>query len=91
MAKKRRKASEVAQDRGGGEFWIDHAVMAVDDLRWLKTDERLTLWNVDVPEGLLARLPKLWWLELLPSFSELQLLSLMVCRGLPSCLRSHRS
>jgi hypothetical protein len=64
MAMKRRKAREAAQDRGGGELWLDHAAITHDDLPWLMAAEKLTLLNVTVPDGFLARLPKLWWLDL---------------------------
>jgi hypothetical protein len=59
-----RPAREVAQDRGAGVFWIDHARIVDDDATWLRDAQRLTLWNVQVPPGFLARLPKLWWLDL---------------------------
>ena len=64
MAQKRKPAREVVQDRGDGEFWLDHAKIADDDRNWLKAAERLTLWNVLVPDGFLAKLPRLWWLDL---------------------------
>ncbi|MCA9625304.1 MAG: hypothetical protein KC731_40055 [Myxococcales bacterium] len=54
----------MAQDRGDGEFWIDHAEIGADDLEWLGRAERLTLWNVLVPEGFLGKLKSLWWLDL---------------------------
>ncbi len=61
---KRQKARDVAQDRGSGEFWIDHAKIVDGDLEWLRSAERLTLWNVQAPEGFLSKLDKLWWLDL---------------------------
>ncbi|HMR10238.1 MAG TPA: hypothetical protein PKA88_30890 [Polyangiaceae bacterium] len=61
---KRHKARDVAQDRGCGEFWIEHAKITADDLEWLASAERLTLWNVQVPDGFLSKLDKLWWLDL---------------------------
>jgi hypothetical protein len=64
VASRRKTARDVAQDRGDGEFWIDHAALSESDAEWLARAERLTLWNVDVPRGMLARLPKLWWLDL---------------------------
>lgn len=54
----------MAQDRGQGEFWVDHADITVEDLSWLTRAERLTLWNVRVPPGLLAQLDALWWLDI---------------------------
>ncbi len=62
--KKQRPAAEVLKDRGDGEIWIDHAFITDDDFARLKGVRRLTLWNVDVPDGFLARLPKLWWIDL---------------------------
>lgn len=44
-------------------MWIDHAVVEPSDLDWLVPVRRLTLWAVDVPEGLLASLPHLEWLD----------------------------
>ena len=64
MATKRRPGREVAQDRGGGEFWIDHAVLEEGDLAWLRSATWLMLWNVAVPPGFLAQLPNLWGLDL---------------------------
>jgi hypothetical protein len=43
---------------------LDHVVLMEEDLEWLSATERLTLWNVKVPPGLLARLEKLWWLDI---------------------------
>lgn len=64
MTKAKKPAAKVLQDRGDGEIWIDHAVVTDDDFALLRGAKRLTLWNVDVPAGFLARLPKLWWLDL---------------------------
>jgi hypothetical protein len=64
VAGRQKPAREAAQDRGKGEFWIDHAVVTESDAVWLARAERLTLWNVRVPAGMLARLPRLWWLDL---------------------------
>lgn len=63
MATRRSPARDVAQDRGGGEFWIDHAKIGKDD-SWLRSATWLTLWNVTVPAGVLAQLPDLWGLDL---------------------------
>lgn len=54
----------MVKDQGAGAFWIDHAEIVLDDLSWLVPAERLTLWNVVVPGGLLAQLSMLWWLDL---------------------------
>lgn len=63
---KRVRAKDVARSvRGAGRvFWIDHAEIVEDDLEWLRAAMRLTLWNVKVPPGFLARLRELWWLDL---------------------------
>lgn len=63
-ANEKKPAAAALQDRGDGEFWIDHAVVTDDDFDLLRGARQLTLWNVDVPAGFLARLPKLWWLDL---------------------------
>ena len=62
MAKKAR-ASEVARGRGSTEVRIDHAVVEPSDLQWLAPVRRLTLWAVDIPDGFLATLPNLDWLD----------------------------
>jgi hypothetical protein len=61
---KRARAKDVAQDRGAGVFFIDHAEILEEDYELLKSAERLTLWNVRVPAGFLARLRRLWWVDL---------------------------
>ncbi len=57
-------AKSVAQDRGNGEFWIDHAVIDLDDCEWLAEARILTLWNVKFSPELWPKLTKLWWLDL---------------------------
>ena len=64
MSAKPRLAKDVARQQGPGRFWIDHAVIVDDDLEWLASAERLTLWNVKLPVGFLACLPALWWLDI---------------------------
>lgn len=59
-----RPAKAVAEPRVGAGFWIDHAEICEQDIEWLAQTERLTLWNVKVPGGFLARMPRLWWLDL---------------------------
>jgi len=63
MARKR-PAREVAQKRSHEGCWIDHAEIVEADFEWLETIERLTLWNVRVPKGFLAKLKRLWWLDI---------------------------
>jgi hypothetical protein len=62
MAKKGR-ARDVARGQGAAEVWVDHAVIEPDDLDWLASVRRLTLWAVDLPQGFLASLPHLEWLD----------------------------
>lgn len=62
MAKKGR-ARDVARGRGTAEVWIDHAVIEPADRDWLAPVRRLTLWAVDLPEGFIASLPNLDWLD----------------------------
>ncbi|WP_130459993.1 hypothetical protein [Azospira oryzae] len=63
MADTRKPAKDVAQNRGNGAFWIDHAVVTASDLSWLKDAKALTLWNVSLPPGFLATLPYLEGLD----------------------------
>jgi hypothetical protein len=63
MAYKFKPAKEVASMRIANGVWIDHGVIKDSDFEWLQTAERLTLWNVKIPDGFLAKLPKLWWLD----------------------------
>lgn len=63
MAAARKPAREVAQNRGNGVFWIDHAVVTENDFAWLHEAKELTLWNVSLPLGFLAKLPYLKGLD----------------------------
>lgn len=60
---KKGRARDVARGRGTAEIWIDHAVIEPSDLDWLAPVRKLTLWAVDSPEGFLATLPNLEWLD----------------------------
>lgn len=64
MATKKKPAREVAQLRGGGEVWIDHAEIVGADAEWMRDAQWLTLWNVTTPPGFLATLPELWAVDL---------------------------
>jgi hypothetical protein len=64
MTAKRQPARAVAKDRGDGGFWLDHAEIVDADFEWLHAVQRLTLWNVSLPPGFLAKLMKLWWLDI---------------------------
>lgn len=57
------RARDVARGRGTDEVWIDHAVIEPSDHDWLASVRRLTLWAVDLPDGLLGTLPNLDWLD----------------------------
>lgn len=61
---KRRPARAVARDQGDDGFWLDHAEITESDFEWLQAAQRLTLWNVVIPPRFLARLTKLWWLDI---------------------------
>ena len=64
MSKKLAPARTVARPRNNNGFWLDHAKIVEEDFAWLASVERLILWNVQVPSGFLARLNKLWWLDI---------------------------
>ena len=52
------------QDRGNGELWLDHLTLRPQDLEQLQVIRWLTAWNVKFPEGFLAQLPDLEWLDI---------------------------
>jgi hypothetical protein len=61
--------------------WISHATVGPGDLDRLAAVERLTVWNVRFPVGLLAQLRRLWWLDVRGgSASDLSILD--GCTGL---------
>src|SRR6516165_7575221 len=64
MKKKTSPTLEAARGRNNRVLFLDHAELCDDDLEWLQATERLTLWCVKVPDGLLAQLKKLWWLDI---------------------------
>jgi hypothetical protein len=64
MAKKRPPTIEACKGRTNRVVRLDHVELLDEDIEWLAATERLTLWNVKFPAGLLARLEKLWWLDL---------------------------
>ncbi len=63
MKYRRAPALSVAKKRAHNGYWLDHAEIGEADFEWLASVERLILWNVSVPPGFLARLEKLWWLD----------------------------
>jgi hypothetical protein len=64
MAKKRAPTIEACKRRNNRVLWLNHVELENEDVEWLAETERLTLWNVKLPAGLLARLEKLWWLDI---------------------------
>lgn len=64
MAKKRAPAIEALKRRNTRVLFLDHVELVEQDIEWLSSAERLTLWNVKVPAGLLARIERLWWLDI---------------------------
>jgi hypothetical protein len=64
MAKTRPETIEACKRRNNRVLWLDHVELIDEDLEWLSATERMTLWNVKVPAGLLARIENLWWLDI---------------------------
>jgi hypothetical protein len=64
MGKKRSPIIEACKRRNNRVLRLDHVELIDEDLEWLASTERLTLWNVKVPDGLLASIEKLWWLDI---------------------------
>ncbi|MDQ6437273.1 leucine-rich repeat domain-containing protein [Mesorhizobium sp. LHD-90] len=63
LAKARLSARSAARFRSTTDLWIDHAEIVADDLDWLRPIEKLTLWNVIVPQDVLRQMPALWSLD----------------------------
>ena len=64
MAKKRPASIEACKRRNNRVLRLNHVELMDDDIEWLSKTERLTLWNVKIPAGLLARIDALWWLDI---------------------------
>jgi hypothetical protein len=64
MAKKRPATIEACKRRNNRVLRLNHVELIDEDIEWLSKTERLTLWNVKVPAGLLARIETLWWLDI---------------------------
>lgn len=64
MAKKRPATIEACKQRSNRVLRLNHVELMDEDIEWLSKTERLTLWNVKVPAGLLARIETLWWLNI---------------------------
>jgi len=58
------EARAAAVWRDGGDLWLDHVSLKAEDHEWLAAARWLTLWTVKVPDGLLASLPHLEFLDL---------------------------
>ena len=54
----------MARQRAKHWYWLDHARITEDDRSWLGDVRQLTLWNVEIPNGFLASLPHLWWVDI---------------------------
>jgi hypothetical protein len=54
VAKKRAPTVEVAKRRNNRVLRLNHVELLDEDVEWLASVERLTIWNVKVPTGLLA-------------------------------------
>ena len=64
MPKKRPASIEACKRRNNREVRLHHVELMDEDIEWRSKTERLTLWNVKVPAGLLAVIKTLWWLDL---------------------------
>src|SRR6516165_127411 len=64
MAKKRPATIETCKRRNNRVLRLNHVELLEEDIEWLSATERMTLWNVKVPAGLLARIENLWWLDI---------------------------
>ena len=47
-----------------GSVWISHCSLDLDDAARLRDVTHLTLWNVKMPDGFMAGLERLRWLDL---------------------------
>jgi hypothetical protein len=63
MAKKRPATIEACKRQNNRVLRLNHVELIDEDIEWLSKTERLTLWNVKVTVGLLARIETLWWLD----------------------------
>jgi hypothetical protein len=81
MTRSRERYRPDWQFRTDGSVWIDHATVMPHDLARLADVQVLTLWNVRLPDGFLAQLPRLWWLDLRGG-SATDLRRLVGCRSL---------
>ena len=58
------KAKAAAVWRDGDDLSLDHVALKAEDQEWLAPARWLTLWAVKLPDGLLASLPHLEFLDL---------------------------
>jgi hypothetical protein len=54
----------AAEWRNDHDLYLDHVTLKLADADWLTPAKRMTLWAVKVPDGLLAALPSLEYLDL---------------------------
>ena len=64
MAKQRPPIIEACKRQNNRVLRLDHVELIREDVEWIAATERLTLWNVKIPAGLLAQIERLWWLDL---------------------------
>lgn len=64
MAKIRPPTIEACKRRSNRVLQLNHVELFEEDIDWLSATEHLTLWDVRLPAGLLARIEKLWWLDI---------------------------
>ena len=92
MAKKRPLTIIAAMGRSNKNLALSGVELIDEDYTWLAATERLALTSVKLPAGLLARMEKLWWLdirggsgtdlEFARGATKLQFLSVNQIRGL---------
>jgi len=76
------RAKTAARFKDAGGVVIDHSTIVEEDYEWLADVERLTLWNVKVPEGFLAHLKQLWWVDWRGGGKGQNVEQLAACSGL---------
>lgn len=58
-----KSAESSANWHSPDDVWLDHTTLRPEDCDWLASAKSVTLWAVKVPEGLLASLPNLVFLD----------------------------
>jgi hypothetical protein len=75
-------AQTAARFMDAGGVFIEHCTIVDGDYEWLADVERLTIWNVKVPDGFLARLRRLWWVDWRGGGKGQNVEQLAACQGL---------